>query len=470
MKAPIMGQAEFLATFAKNKLQELQKVFAALQQMKNPHVAYYLLKHAAGVCKVLYLMRTTPKHMLTILLQGFDVEVKQAFEKMVGRELTAEAWEQAKLPLRLAGCGLRGAEDGADIAYVSSRAFTMEACKELDTAFVAEGSADRDVLLGLGTAMGRINAILPPEKSLGDTVATLTKNWEYLGHKVEGAKVDEMMQQAGEWDKARLNGLKAKHAAAWLEGVPSQALGTRMSGEEFRSRMGRRLGIEMCEEKPCPLCFQTLDRFGAHAEGCMGGGDAVARHNENRDTIHRQAKAAGARPELEKARLLAGVGRVADLQGRRPADTLLHNPGGIHTARGRPMARIALDVGFVNPQATGHLRHAAAESLGAATLYTKQKRDKNNTDDLCMAVGVDYQPIVWETTGGIAEEGRETIKSLNRLVAVNANTPLAEVARRFWQRTSVDLQKASHRALAKRVAWEVGEPETRSGRYLRTGD
>ena len=87
-----------------------------------------------------------------------------------------------------------------------------------------------------------------------------------------------------------------------------------------------------------------------------------------------------------------------------------------------------------------------------------------------MAVGVDYQPIVWETTGGIAEEGRETIKSLNRLVAVNTNTPLAEVAHRFWQRTSVDLQKASHRAFAKRVAWEVGEPETRSGRYLRTGD
>ena len=69
----------------------------------------------------------------------------------------------------------------------------------------------------LTVTMGRINAILPPEKSLGDTVATLIKNWEYLGHKVEGAKVDAMMQQ----DKARLNGLKAKYAAAWLEGVPS---------------------------------------------------------------------------------------------------------------------------------------------------------------------------------------------------------------------------------------------------------
>ena len=91
MKTPISGQADFLEMFAKNKLQELQKVFAALQQLKNPHVDYYLLKHAAGVCKVLYLMRTTPRHVLTILLQGFDVEVKQAFEKMVGREFTVDA-------------------------------------------------------------------------------------------------------------------------------------------------------------------------------------------------------------------------------------------------------------------------------------------------------------------------------------------------------------------------------------------
>ena len=209
--------------------------------------------------------------------------------------------------------------------------------------------------------------------------------------------------------------------------------------------------------------------MGAHAESCMGGGDAMARHNENRDTIHRQAKAAGARPELEKARLLAGIGRVGDLQGRRPADTLLHNTGGIHTARGRPMAKVALDVGFVNPQAAGHLRDAAAESLGAAKAYTKQKREKNNTDDLCLQVGVDYQPIVWETTGGISEEGRETIKSLNRLVAVNTNTPLAEVAHRFWHRTSVDLQKANHRAFAKRVSWECGESLTCSGRFLKTG-
>ncbi len=174
------------------------------------------------------------------------------------------------------------------------------------------------------------------------------------------------MEEPGIWDKARLNGLRAKHAATWLEGVPCQSLGNRMSGEEFRSRMGRWLGLELGEEKPCPLCFEVLDTFGAHAEGCMGGGDAVTRQNTQRDNLHKQAKAAATRPELEKTRILARALGNASFRGRRPADTLLYNTSGIRTARGRQMAKIALVVGVINPQALSHINAAARKQRGAA--------------------------------------------------------------------------------------------------------
>jgi hypothetical protein len=209
-----------------------------------------------------------------------------------------------------------------------------------------------------------------------------------------------------------------------------------------------------------------MDKFGAHAESCMGGGDAVARHNESRDTLHKQAKAGGTRPELEKTKLLAGLNRNNNLGGRRPADTLLHSTGGIHTARGRQMGKIALDVGFVNPQAASHIHNAASESLGAAKAYTQHKRERNDTDRLCMEAGVDYQPMVWESFGGCSKEAREVVKSLNRLVAVNTNTPLMEVAHRFWQRMSVDLQKANHRAFAKRIEGDECGPTSHSSRFL----
>jgi hypothetical protein len=229
--------------------------------------------------------------MIDNLLTRFDQSVRKAFENMVAKELDDTSWGQAKSPLRLGGCALRCADEGADVAYISSRALTREDCKKLDSSFKARGQVDETCFLELGEAVRRINDRLPPEKELGDTLERIDGQWLMLGKWVEDAAAANMIDEAGQWNKARLNSLQAKHSASWLEGIPCQAIGTRLSGEEFRSRMGRRLGIEICEETSCPLCFETMDKFGAHAESCMGGGDAVARHNESRDTLHKQAKA-----------------------------------------------------------------------------------------------------------------------------------------------------------------------------------
>ena len=49
-------------------------------------------------------------------------------------------------------------------------------------------------------------------------------------------------------------------------------------------------------------------------------------------------------------------------------------------------------------------------------------------------------------------EAEGVIKSLNRMVAENHDTPYGEVATRFWQRLSIHLQRAGHRAFSRRVA------------------
>lgn len=200
----------------------------------------------------------------------------------------------------------------------------------------------------------------------------------------------------------------------------------------------------------------TMDRFGGHAEGCMGGGDSVLRHNDINFTLCKQARVAATQPEMEKSKVLSGIISERSLNGRQPADTLLNNGIGIKTARNRNMPRIGLDVGVVNPQAASHLTQVAGKVQGAAEGYTQTKRDRNDTDALCAAAGIGYQPIVWESFGGVSEEGRNVIRSLNRLVASNTNAPIGEVAHRFWHRISVDIQKANHKAFAKRVAKAAG--------------
>ena len=131
------------------------------------------------------------------------------------------------------------------------------------------------------------------------------------------------------------------------------------------------------------------------------------------------------------------------------------------------LLQVALDVGIINPQAGANVTHAARETLGAADRYTERKRNHNDTDSLCEQAGIDYQPLVFESFGGICEEGRETLKSINRLVAHNTNTPCSEVAHRFWQRVSVDIQKSNHRAFAKRIAKYNLVGESALDRFLR---
>ena len=52
----------------------------------------------------------------------------------------------------------------------------------------------------------------------------------------------------------------------------------------------RRLGIELCEECPCPFCLGVMDRFGTQCESCMAGGDKTVNHINIRDDMYAHAR------------------------------------------------------------------------------------------------------------------------------------------------------------------------------------
>ena len=125
----------------------------------------------------------------------------------------------------------------------------------------------------------------------------------------------QLEEQASQVDKIRLLAVKAPHAGAWLGAAPSRGMDLLMTNEEIRSRVGRRLGASIGDEGACMFCMQSNDEFGIHPESCMGGGDKVTAHNTCRNTIHGHAKAAGARPQLEKAASWQGGGYRAAKAG-----------------------------------------------------------------------------------------------------------------------------------------------------------
>ena len=211
-----------------------------------------------------------------------------------------------------------------------------------------------------------------------------------------------MHDRANEWEVARLKAAAGAKSGMWLEAPPDPNLGLRMSNAEVRSRVSRRLGKQICEEGPCPLCFGVMDKWGVHAESCMAGGDKTSVHHCIRNSIYRQSRLANFGPQLEK-----GVDRMFGLEsdrreddrGReRPADVLLVRACDVCTGGGeRVDGKVALDVGVVCPQAAVHRSSGARESLGAAEDYVRQKCSRADMEVRCRNAGVVFQPMIFES-------------------------------------------------------------------------
>ena len=266
-----------------------------------------------------------------------------------------------------------------------------------------------------------------------------------------------MLASAGMWDRARLEATSAPHSGAWLDATPSRALDTQVSNAEVQYGVGRRLGVQLCCEGPCPFCLGVMDRWGAHCESCMSGGDKTVNHNNIREDIYAQAKRAHTAPRLEASGVASLLGLETDGDtSERPADVLLCRPQDV--ARGGGAAgRVALDVGIVCPQAAGHLGVAAREVLGAAEEYARTKCARGEIERRCRSAGVVFQPMIFESFGGVSVEAERVLKSLNKAVAINTDSSEEEVATRFWQRVGIDIVRGNCRAFHRRLVGQIGD-------------
>ena len=440
--API-GSAGFVEEVIRRKVEKVREITGLLPLLKDPHTEFVLLRSCLSLPKLSFLLRTVDTTPHPHLLQEFDRVTREGLTRILGVPLGERAWQQAKMPVSFGGLGLRGAENHAPAAHVSSLLSSQMRVQGL-TAHVQHpgpiqvaplqqdeelgGTLEPGLLAALGAAQGE-------EALEADLVG--------MNQKQISIKVDLNVQQqllAGlreeeDRERARLASLALPHAGDWLNTAPLTALGLHLRPLEFVLAVKYRLGLPVFDRAgPCPACLRPSDVKGDHAMCCGSGGERISRHNALRDAFFDTAASAGLAPVKEGRFLLPG-------DDRRPADVLLP-----HWVGGRDAA---LDVTVVHPLQDATMPNAAT-TPGFALTFAHDRKIRGAEED-CRRQGIAFIPMVAESFGGWHSAAEQEVRKLGTALARHTGQEEGEAVSHLWGRLGILLQRGNAAILANRV-------------------
>ncbi len=202
-----------------------------------------------GVCKVNHILRTVPKHTISEQLQKFDDSLKSSLSRIIHSTIPDHSWQQASLPFRLGGFGIRKAMDTADAAFIAS-------CNATRSSIPAVTLVDLPAMENLNPL-----AQIPGEQEAKTYVASLitnaaleTPSQSNLQADLKQLHFDTLNSTLSIRDRVRLQTLAENNqTSAWLRATPLESLGLSMSNLEFITSAKIWLRIPMFPTTPPPV-------------------------------------------------------------------------------------------------------------------------------------------------------------------------------------------------------------------------
>jgi hypothetical protein len=347
-------------------------------------------------------MRTTPLKKWKKEADKFDKLLWEGAQSILGLQISEQIWKQVCLTPRLGGLGLRRIVDHAEIAFSASWHESKATCGE-------NWAARNDT-----------------NWSLSQKAGSFKKDEEILKQLIEEAP--------NQRERQRLTRLKCEHSGAWVCAIPSNQDGndTVMRPRNFQVAVAMRLGLPVLdEEKKCSLCMQIIDVFGDHAACCSMSSDRIHRHNRVRNLLERICQEGMLSPVMEKKGLLG------DVYGRRPGDVTI--------PVWRANKGLAIDVAVTSPFTSSNLQLSEpCESYAASKKHAYYDEDFKGT-------AFEFAAMVFETTGGVNNEGLDILRQLFRFAAKHQGLQLSVYCGRAWARLSCNIQSSVSQCFLNRA-------------------
>ena len=110
---------------------------------------------------------------------------------------------------------------------------------------------------------------------------------------------------------ACLSSATQPNSGAWMNCLPSTAMGTLLDNESFRIAISQRLGLPVCAPHEY-RCGAIVDRYGLHPLSCRFSAGRLPRHSALNDIIKPALSSAGFNAVLEPVGLDRGDGKRPD--------------------------------------------------------------------------------------------------------------------------------------------------------------
>ena len=175
-----------------------------------------------------------PPHLLNHLLD-FDNQLRSSLSRVVRHSLSDLTWQQATLPMRLGGLGIRQASDMVYVTYLGSCSDFKDLVRQL-----LGIQRDSDfMLVGEAKAQQNLIGLLPSSFSFSPA------SQKDLQLHLDEYFYSEVLLQQSIRDRARLLALSDSSglACAWLQVIPCPQLGLAIPPAEFVVALRLWLGI-----------------------------------------------------------------------------------------------------------------------------------------------------------------------------------------------------------------------------------
>jgi hypothetical protein len=392
------------------KLNEMNRAADRLRLITS-HDALVLLKASCSAPKIMHLLRSSPCSGHS-LLNDIDFVLRKCLSNITNVDINNDQWEQASLPVRNGGLGVRSVSAIASSAFLASTSSTWQ----LQNQLLINSQLPANDLHFDRLKEEWINkhpSIQPPSGN----VSHKQRSWDEPSVVITYNKL--LASQPDNYGRARILAAANAHSGDWLNTLPISSCGLRLDDEAIRVAVGLRLGASLCESHLCP-CGAQVDCRGSHCLSCKMNSGRIARHNYLNDIIYHALVKAGVPSTKEPA----GLSRT---DGKRPDGLTL-----VPWLAGK---NAVWDVTVSDTLASSYLSATSVTAGSAAELACTRKEHKYSE----LSNNYLFIPLAFESLGSVASKTLIFLRDLGRRLT-GASEDSRETAFLF-QRLSIAIQR-----------------------------